>query len=101
MTKKEQSPEEEEYEDQVLELEDEDGNVEKFYHLATLEYKGATYGVFELAEPQNDDEDGGFVFSMEEDGDDLILNEVEDDEIADAVFKMYLDQCEEYDDEEE
>lgn len=101
MTKKEQSPEEEEYEDPVLELEDEDGNVEKFYHLATLEYKGATYGVFELAEPQNDDEDGGFVFSMEEDGDDLILNEVEDDEIADAVFKMYLDQCEEYDDEEE
>ena len=85
----------------MLELEDEDGNVEKFYHLATLEYKGATYGVFELAEPQNDDEDGGFVFSMEEDGDDLILNEVEDDEIADAVFKMYLDQCEEYDDEEE
>lgn len=101
MTNKEQLPEEEVYEDEVLEMIDEDGNVEKFYHLATLEYKGATYGVFELAEPTADDEDAGFVFSMEEDGEDLILNEVEDDEIADAVFQMYLDQCEGYGDDEE
>ena len=101
MTKKEQLPEEEEYEDDVLELVDEEGNTEKFYHLATLEYKGAKYGVFELAEPESEEDDGGFVFSMEEDGEDLILNEVEDDEIADAVFKMYLEQCEEYDEDEE
>lgn len=87
----------EEYEDNVLELENEDGSVDKFYHLATLEYKGAKYGVFELAEPATDEEEGAaFVFSMEEDGDDVILNEVEDDELADAVFNLFMEQYEQY-----
>lgn len=87
-----------EYEDDVLELEDEDGKVERFYHMATLEYKGATYGVFELADPKTEEEDGAYIFSMEEDGDEVILNEVEDDEIADAVFALYMEKCEEYED---
>ena len=100
MTNKEQLPEEE-YQEDILEMTDEDGNVERFYHLATLEYKGSLYGVFELVAPASDEEDGGYVFSMEEDGDELILNEVEDDEIADAVFQMYLDGCEEYADDEQ
>lgn len=99
MTEK-QPNEVEEYEDDVLELVDEDGKTERFYHMATLEYKGATYGVFELAEPASEEEDGAYIFSMEEDGDEVILNEVEDDEIADAVFNLYLEQAESYDDEE-
>ncbi len=88
-------------EDGLLELENEDGTKEKFYHLATVEYKGAKYGVFQLAEPQSEEDDGAFIFSMEEDGDDVILNEVEDDDLADAVFKVYLDEYEEYEDDEE
>lgn len=91
---------EEEYEDGVLELENEDGTVEKFYHLATVEYKGAKYGVFQLAEPQTEEDDGAFIFSMEEDGDDVILNEIEDDELADAVFQVYLEEYEEYGEDE-
>lgn len=91
---------EEEYEDGVLELENEDGTVEKFYHLATVEYKGAKYGVFQLAEPQTEEDDGAFIFSMEEDGEDVILNEIEDDELADAVFQVYLDEYEEYGEDE-
>lgn len=90
----------EEYEDDVLELVDEDGKTERFYHMATIEYKGGTYGVFELAEPENEEDDGAYIFSMEEDGDEVILNEVEDDELADAVFNLYLEQAEGYDDEE-
>jgi hypothetical protein len=90
---------EEEYEEGVIELENEDGSKDKFYHLATIEYKGSKYGVFELAEPQDEEEENGvFIFSMEEDGDDVILNEVEDDDLADAVFQIYLDQAEEYED---
>lgn len=91
---------EEEYEDGVLELENEDGTVEKFYHLATVEYKGAKYGVFQLAEPQTEEDDGAFIFSMEEDGEDVILNEIEDDELADAVFQVYLEEYEEYGEDE-
>lgn len=90
---------EDEYEDGVLELENEDGTIEKFYHLATVEYKGAKYGVFQLAEPKDEEDDGAFIFSMEEDGEDVILNEVEDDELADAVFQVYLEEYEEYDEE--
>lgn len=91
----------EELEENVIELENEDGSVDKFYHLATLEYKDAMYGIFELAEPKTEEEEGAaFVFSMEEDGEDVILNEVEDDELADAVFKLFLEQSESYGDEE-
>jgi hypothetical protein len=36
---------------------------------------------------------------MEEDGEDVILNEVEDDDLADAVFQIYLEQAEQYDEE--
>lgn len=90
---------EEEMEENVIELVDEDGNVDRFYHLGTFEYKGGLYGVFELADPEDDEEENaGYVFSMEEDGDEVILNEVEDDEIADAVFNMYLEQQEAYED---
>ncbi len=101
MKEKEELFPEEGVDDEVLELVDEDGNTEKFYHLATLEYKGARYGIFELAEPQSAEDEGGFVFSIEEDGDEFVLNEVEDDELADAVFDLYLQQCEEEDGEEE
>ena len=100
MSEKDEQIPEEEYEDGVLELVDEDGKTEKFYHLATIEYKGSHYGIFELAEPPTEEDEGGFVFSIEEDGDDFILNEVEDDELADAVFDLYLQQAEEADDEE-
>jgi hypothetical protein len=90
---------EEEYEEGVIELENEDGSKDKFYHMATIEYKGAKYGVFEMVEPKSDDEDGAYIFSMEEDGEDVILNEVEDDDLADAVFQIYLEQAEQYDEE--
>ena len=50
---------EEEYEQEnVIELEDEDGNVEKFLHIATLEYKGNWYCYFQKAEPETEEEGG-------------------------------------------
>ncbi len=97
MNEKDEMIPEEEYEDEALEMVDEEGNTERFYPLATIEYKGARYGIFELAEPESEEDEGCFVFSMEEDGDDFVFNEVEDDELADAVFNLYLQQCEEAD----
>ncbi len=101
MTDKDEMLPEEAYEDEPLELVDEDGKTEKFYHLATIEYKGARYGIFELAEPESEEDEGGFVFSIEEDGDEFVLNEVEDEALADAVFGIYLQQCEEEEEDDE
>ena len=99
MTNKKTLPEEEVYEEDILELIDEDGNSEKFYPLDLVEYKGATYGIFQLAEPETEEDDGCFVFSMEEDGEDAVFNEVEDDELAEAVFQLYLQRLKEAEEE--
>ncbi len=90
----------EDYEDEVIELYNDDGTVERFFILADVTYKDARYGVFTLAEPEEGEEDVGYVFSMEEDGEDMILNEVQDEEIANAVFELYLQQVEEAEAEE-
>ena len=42
-------------EERVIELEDEEGNVEKFYHIATIEYRGDTYCFFQKAEPETEE----------------------------------------------
>ena len=45
-----------EEEDRILELEDEDGNVDKFLHIGTIDYKGAWYCFFQKAEPESEEE---------------------------------------------
>jgi len=42
--------EDEEYEDNILELEDDEGNVEKYLHVGTIEYKGEWYCFFQKAD---------------------------------------------------
>ena len=49
---------EEDYEEEnIVELEDEEGKVEKYLHIATLEYKGNWYCYFQKAEPETEDEE--------------------------------------------
>jgi uncharacterized protein YrzB (UPF0473 family) len=94
----------EEYDEQehIIELEDEDGNTEKYLHLATIEYKGQKYCVFELAEPETEEEeDEVVIFSLTGDDDDARLETIEDEQLLDEVFAEFCNQYEQYEDSED
>ncbi len=93
----------EEYEQEnVIELEDEDGNVEKFLHIATLEYKGNWYCYFQKAEPETEEEeDEVVIFLLQGEGEDTQLLPIEDDQLLDEVFAEFCNQYEQYEDAED
>ena len=80
--------------------EDEDGNEVEFEHIDTVEYQGTTYLAFIPAE-LSVEEDAEVVIMqiVEEDGEEM-LEAVEDDEIADAVFNILMERAEAEEDEE-
>ena len=90
----------EEYEeDHIIELEDEDGKVEKFLHIATLEYKGRWYCYFQKAEPETEEEeDEVVIFLLQGEGEDTQLLPIEDDQLLDEVFAEFCNQYEQYED---
>ena len=73
----------EEYGNDFVTLIDEDGNEVEFEHIDTVEYNGVTYLAFIPAE-----------ISIEEDAEVVIMQIVEDDEIADAVFNIVMERAE-------
>ena len=79
----------EEYGNDFVTLIDEDGNEVEFEHIDTVEYNGVTYLAFIPAEISIE-EDAEVV---EENGEEL-LEAVEDDEIADAVFNIVMERAE-------
>ncbi|MBQ9728566.1 MAG: DUF1292 domain-containing protein [Clostridia bacterium] len=84
-------------EERVIELEDEEGNVEKFYHIATIEYRGDTYCFFQKAEPETEEEeDEVVIFRLEGEGDDAQLMILEDEQLLDEVFAEFCHQYEEF-----
>ena len=68
--KKEEMNEVYEEEDNILGLEDDEGNVEKFLHIGTIDYKGEWYCFFQKAEPETEEEEDEVVMFLlkEEDG---------------------------------
>ena len=70
----------EEYGNDFVTLIDEDGNEVEFEHIDTVEYNGVTYLAFIMQ-------------IVEENGEEL-LEAVEDDEIADAVFNIVMERAE-------
>ena len=93
---------EEEYDDeegQLLPLEDEDGNVENFWRIASFEYKGAWYSVFQKADPETEEEeDEVVIFRTEGEGKDQQLVIVEDEQLMDEVFAEFCNQYEDFED---
>ncbi len=89
---------EEEYEEaNIIELEDVDGNVEKFAHIATIEYKGQFYCCFQFAEPETEDEeDEIIIFRLVGEGENAQLFEIEDEAELDEVFAEFCAQYEQY-----
>ncbi len=89
-------------EDHIFEVEAEDGTVEKLYHLATIEYRGGMYCVFQKAEPESEDEeDEVIIFSLEGEGDDATLMPIEDDQLLDEVFAEFCHQYEDFENADE
>ncbi len=93
----------EEYEElNVVELEDGEGNVEKFLHVATIEYKGQKYCCFQLAEPESEEEEDEIViFRLDGEGEDAMLFEIEDEALLDEVFAEFCAQYEQYENAED
>lgn len=93
---------EEEYEDNVLELEDEDGNVEKFLHIGTIDYRGEWYCFFQKAEPESEEEQDEVVMFLlkEVDGEQRLLA-LEDEQLMDEVFAEFCHQYEDFENSEE
>lgn len=80
-------------EDNIVELVDEDGNVVKFQHLMTLEFKGKSYVILAAAEETEDiAEDEAVVLRIDTDADgNDVYASVEDDDEVEAVFNRYLE----------
>ena len=78
----------------LIELVDEEGNVEQFEHLATLEHEGKSFVLVTpyLEDEDEEDEDGLEVLVLrieeDEDGEDTYVPE-EDEAVAEAVFNKF------------
>ena len=91
-----------EEEDRIFEVEADDGTVEKLYHLATIEYRGETYCVFQKAEPETEEEeDEVVIFALQGEEDDAVLLPLEDEQLLDEVFAEFCHQYEKFEDAEE
>ncbi len=93
----------EDYEEEnILELEDDEGNVEKFLHIGTIDYKGAWYCFFQKAEPETEEEEDEVVmFRLEGEGEDQQLLPLEDEQLMDEVFAEFCNQYEQYENSDE
>lgn len=97
---KEEIKETYEEEERIIELEDEEGNVEKFLHVATIPYKGVNYCVFQVAEPETEDEeDEVIIYALDEDNG--MLNPLEDEQLLDEVFAEFCKEYENFEDADE
>lgn len=82
-------------EERIIELEDEDGIVEKFYHIGTIEYRGEWYCFFQKAEPETEEEeDEVVIFRLDGEGEDKQLVTLDDEQLMDEVFAEFCHQYE-------
>ena len=91
------SEEEEEYDDGILEMEDEDGQIIRFRLSATIPYAGEEYVLLTCAEAADDfemDESLIMLSTVDEDGD-TCYQSLDDDALIAAVYEAYLAQTEE------
>ena len=84
-------------EDRIFEVETDDGEVEKLYHIATIEYRGNMYCCFQKAEPESEEEeDEIIIFALQGEGDDAVLLPLEDEALLDEVFAEFCHQYEDF-----
>lgn len=88
---------EESEEDGVLEFEDEDGNVARFYLTARIEYDGETYVLLSAAEDAMDISAGESLILLQTQDElgEPCYQSLEDEGLIEAVYEAYLRQSEE------
>ena len=87
----------EEYGNDFVTLIDEDGNIGnevEFEHIDTVEYNGVTYLAFIPAEISIEEDAEVVIMQIVEENGEELLEAVEDDEIADAVFDIVMERAE-------
>lgn len=82
-------------EERIVELEDENGNAEKYVHIGTIEYRGEWYCFFQKAEPETEEEEDEVVMFRLDKENELLLP-LEDEQLMDEVFAEFCHQYEEY-----
>ena len=90
----------EEYGNDFVTLIYDDGNEVEFEHIDTVEYEGVTYLAFIPAELSVEEDAEVVIMQVvtDENGEEL-LEGVEDDDIADAVFNIVMERAEAEDEE--
>lgn len=84
----------EEFGNNFVTLTDEDGNDVEFEHIDTVEYEGETYLAFIPADLSIEEEAEVVILKVVEEGGEELLEAVEDDAIADAVFDIVMERAE-------
>ncbi|WP_283673469.1 DUF1292 domain-containing protein [Butyricicoccus sp. Marseille-Q5471] len=84
----------EEFGNNFVTLTDEDGNDVEFEHIDTVEYEGETYLAFIPADLSVEEEAEVVILKVVEEGGEELLEAVEDDAIADAVFDIVMERAE-------
>ncbi len=95
--------------DNIVELVDEEGNKERYEHIATIEYKGEWYACFtpetqpeESEETDGEDEgDEIVIFRIVGEEEDEHLETIEDEALLDEVFAEFCNQYEDSEDADE
>lgn len=83
-----------EYGNNFITLTDEEGNEAEFEHIDTVEYEGETYLAFIPAELSLEDQAEVVILQIVEEDGEEVLESVEDDSIADAVFDLVMEHIE-------
>lgn len=85
---------EEELPEGIIELTDEDGVVNQFEYLTTIQYEGEEYIVLMLVEDEEQDDEEGevLILKIEKDPetDEDIYVSVDDDAVSQAVFEQFI-----------
>lgn len=91
-----------EKDDGTVALTGDDGNVVRFFHIGTIEYKNEWFVFFQPAEPKEGiDPDEVVIFKLSGEGRDETLIPVTDDDLLSEVYDEFMREMEDEDDETE
>jgi mannitol/fructose-specific phosphotransferase system IIA component len=63
-------------------------------HLDTIEHDGETYMLFGIADPDNDEEMAVVIMQAVDTGDEEMLEEVQDEQLLDEVYGIFMERIE-------